>query len=84
MGHVLECRAVFFLGSNHLVLRFHTVGCLADLRRIMVETVVHVLHVHHVHIARTSLDQWQLLDVTGLVTVGVARVAHVVAALRRH
>ena len=50
----------------------------------MVETVVHVLHVHHVHIARTSLDQWQLLDVTGLVTVGVARVAHVVAALRRH
>ena len=50
----------------------------------MVETVVHVLHVHHVHIARTSLDQWQLLDVTSLVTVGVARVAHVVAALCRH
>ena len=37
----------------------------------MMERVVHVLHIHHIHVAAAALDQRQLLDVTGLVTVGV-------------
>jgi len=82
MCHVLAIVAVFLLGANHLVIRFHTISRLTDLRRIVVETVVHVLHGHIVHVVRTSLDLWQLLVVTGLVTVGVAGVADVVSALR--
>ena len=85
MRHVLaivECGAVLLLAADHLVLRLHTVGSLADLRRIVVETVVHMLHIHHVHVAGAALDQRELLDVAGLVAVGITRVAHVVAALR--
>ena len=82
MYHVLAIVAVFLLGTNHLVIRFHTISRLTDLRRIVVETVVHVLHGHIVHVVCTSLDLWQLLVVTGLVTVGVARVTDVVSALR--
>lgn len=87
MSHVLaivECRAVFLLAANHLVLSFHRVGRFADLRRVVVETVIHMLHVHHVHVAGTALDQRQLLDVPGLVAVRIARVTHVVTAFGRH
>ena len=84
MCHVLAIVAVFLLGANHLVICFHTIICPTDLRRVVMETVVHVLHGHIIHVVRASLDLWQLLVVTSLVTVRVARVADVVSALRRH
>ena len=87
MRHVLaivECGTVFLLAANHLVLRLHAVGRLADLRGVVMETVVHMLHVHHVHVACPALNKWKLLDVTCLIAVGITGVAHVVAAFRRH
>lgn len=85
--HVLtrvEGGGILLLAADELVLSFHRVGRLADLRGVVVERVVHMLHVHHVHIAASALDQWQLFNVTSLITVGIGRVAHVVPTLGRH
>ena len=74
MSHVLarvESGRILFLAANQLVVSLHGVGGLADLRRVVVEAVVHVLHVHHVHVAAAALvDHWKLLYVVScLVTV---------------
>jgi len=85
--HVLtrvESGRVLLFAADQLIFRLHAVGRLADLTRVVVETVVHVLHIHHVHVAASPFDQRQLLDVASLVTVGVGGVAHVISAFRRH
>lgn len=86
MGHVLarvEGGRVFLLAPNELVLSLHRVGRLADLRRVVVEGVVHVLHIHHVHVVVPALDHWQLLDVRVLV-VTIGRITHIVPSLGGH
>jgi len=65
----VEGGAVFLLASNERVFSLHRVGRLADLRRVVVEAVVHVLHVHHVHVAPSAFNQRQLLNVSGLVAI---------------
>jgi len=63
--------AILLLASDELVISFHAVGCLANLRGVVMEATVHVLHVHHIHIACSTLDQRKLFDVAHLV-IGVA------------
>lgn len=53
MRHVfarVKSRRVLLLPAHEGVFGLHRVRRLADLRRIMVEAVIHVLHVHHVHV----------------------------------
>lgn len=83
-GVRVEGGGILLLAADELVLSFHRVGRLADLRGVVVERVVHMLHVHHIHIAASALDQWQLFNVASLITVGIGRVAHVVPTLGRH
>lgn len=75
---------VFLLASNQRIFGLHGVCGLADLRRVVVEAVVHVLHVHHVHVAATTFNQRQLFYVSRLVAIRVGRIAHIVATFRRH
>ena len=59
MRHVLtrvESGRVFLFAADQLVLCLHTVGRLADLARVVVETVIHMLHIHHVHVAASAFD----------------------------
>ena len=79
MSHVLAGivgGTVFLLASNQRIFGLHGVGGLADLRRVVVEAVVHVLHVH---VAASTFNHRQLLYVACLVAIRVRRIAHIVA-----
>ena len=62
----IEGGTVFLFASNQRVFSLHGVGRLADLRRVVVEAVVHVLHVH---VATPTFNQRQLLNVSCLVAI---------------
>ena len=72
MRHVfarVESGAIFLLTTDQRILSLHAVGRFANLRRVVVEAVIHVLHVHHVHVAGAAFNQRQLLNVTSLVAI---------------